>query len=356
MRHGLMLWREDELSQGDVHARQRRLQAAMQENGLDAVLVYTNHVRSAGVTYLTGFTPYWSDALLLVPRKGQAIFATALSKRVGNWIRSTNPTVEIAHSPQPGRLAGEWLCALGAVNVGVVELNRMPGGLVEEITSETDVELIDATDVFAAVRALPDAAELALAANADRIAANAFAEISADRRMVGDVTEVLELKARRAGAEECYVAAAPDLAADRRLARIKGNTPLGRYFAIRLSVAYNGVWIRRTESLARMAADSAVAEAARAADRLAEAIDPSAQPAPQIAGLALPAGLAILDWTVEAPVATRPLQLVASKTRPAMRDVPYGVLSLTIGTAHAPLVFTRSFGLANQAARARSVT
>ncbi|WP_159593428.1 aminopeptidase P family N-terminal domain-containing protein [Chelativorans xinjiangense] len=355
MRHGLMLWREGELSQADVLARQRRLQAAMRENGLDAVLVYTNHVRSAGVTYLTGFTPYWSDALLFVPREGQAIFATALSKRVGNWIRSTNPTVEIAHSPQPGRMAGERLSALSAGNIGVVELDRMPSGLVEEITSKTDARLIDATDIFAAVRALPNAAELALATTADRIAANAFAEIPADRRLVGDVTEVLELNARLAGAEECYVAAAPDLAADQRLARMKGNAPLGGYFAIRLSVAYNGVWIRRTESLARMAADGAVAEAARAADRLAEAIDPSAQPAPQIAGHALSAGMTILDWTVEAPVATRPLQPVASRSRPAMRDVPYGVLTLTIGTAHTPLVFTRSFGLARQTARGGGV-
>src|SRR3712207_5770451 len=104
MRRGLMRWREDELSVEDVRCRQARLQAAMGEAGLDGVIVYTNHVRSAGVTYLTGFTPYWSDALLLVPRNGEPLFATALSKRVGEWIRSVNPTGEIANSPTPGRV------------------------------------------------------------------------------------------------------------------------------------------------------------------------------------------------------------------------------------------------------------
>lgn len=353
MRHGLMVWREDELSQADILGRQRRLQSAMAAGGIAALLVYTNHVRSAGVTYLTGFTPYWSDGLLLLPREGQAIFATALSKRVGNWIRSTNPTAEITHSPQPGRIVGARLEAMGARTVGVVELDRMPAGLVEEISSNCDAQLTDATALFAAKRAEADAAELALAARADKMAAEALAAITDTPALVGDVTELLELKVRQAGAEECYVAAAPNLAADQRLARVKGPTPLGDQYAVRLSLAYNGVWIRRTESFARGTGDTA-ARAAEAAERVAAALDLSAPSTPQIEGHTMPEGLKLLDWTIEAPVATRPLETVASYNRPGMPKIPYGILTLRIAAGFTPFVFARPVGLSSVTPRERN--
>lgn len=355
MRHGLMQWREDELSRADVLERQVRLQAAAHAAGLDALIVYTNNVRPAGVTYATGFTPYWSDALLLLPAEGQGVFATALSKRVGNWIKSTSPTVEVAHSPQPGRLVGERLRASGARKVGVVELDHMPGGLVEEIrTAAPAVELVDASGLFASVRTVPDAAELRLAAKADAIAAAAFAQAPAGPKLVGDVTEVLELNVRNAGAEECYVAIASDLKSDARLARTKGRVVLGPTYAVRLSVAYNGVWIRRTESFARNGADEMLAGVRRWADALAVALRLNAPLAPQIAGADLPAGFSVKDWTLEAPIGTRPLERVASQAPEAGRDLSYGVLSLRLAPDRAPLLLARAIGLAGATDRIRS--
>lgn len=353
MRHGLMAWREDELSRSDVLERQRRLQAAMAAAGLDAVIVYTNHVRSAGVTFLTGFTPYWSDALLLLPAKGQTALATALSKRVGNWIRSTSPTVEVLHSPQPGRLVGEKLATDGGRRIGVVELDHMPGGLVEEIRAAASVDLVDASELFAGVRAVPDAAELRLATKADAIAAAAFAQAPARPTLVGDVTEALELSVRNAGAEECYVASAPDLQVDARLARTKGKTSLGTYFAVRLSVAYNGVWIRRTESFARAGMDAVLTDLSRWAAGLADTIRLTAPLQPQIVGLEVPATLRIEDWTLEAPVGTRPLARVAAQAGQPARQPPYGVLSLRLAARHTPLLLARTFGLAGAADRAK---
>ena len=100
----------------------------MPDAGLDGVLIYTNHVRSAGVTWVSGFTPYWSDGMVLVLREGLPIFLTALSKRVGEWVKSVAPTFEVAHSPFPGKLTGERLAKVNAKRLGVVELDRMPGG------------------------------------------------------------------------------------------------------------------------------------------------------------------------------------------------------------------------------------
>ena len=351
MRHGLMLWREEELSRADVLERQVRLQAATYAAGLDALIVYTNNVRSAGVTFATGFTPYWSDALLLLPVEGQGVFATALSKRVGNWIKSTNPTAEVAHSPQPGRLVGERLAAGGARKIGVVELDHMPGGLVDEIrTAAPSVELIEASGLFAAVRRMPNAAELRLAAKADAIAAAAFAQAPAQPKLVGDVTEVLELNVRNAGAEECYVAIAPDLKSDARLARTKGRVALGPYYAVRLSVAYNGVWIRRTESFASVDADDALADIRRWADALAVALRLTAPLGPQLAG----ADLNIAEWTLEAPIGTRPLERAAAQGAEEQRELPYGVLAMRLAWDHAPLLLGRTIGIVGAADRKRS--
>ena len=70
MRRGLMGWDEAELPRSVLTARLERLQAAMAHQGLEALILYTNLVRPAAVCWLTGFTPYWIESLLLVPRSG----------------------------------------------------------------------------------------------------------------------------------------------------------------------------------------------------------------------------------------------------------------------------------------------
>ena len=108
MRRGLMGWDAQELPLGTLEARIGRLQASMQKNGLQAMLIYTNLVRPSAVSYLTGFTPYWSEGILLVGRTGPPVFATALSKRVASWIRSVSPVGEIVNAPRPGTIHCGW--------------------------------------------------------------------------------------------------------------------------------------------------------------------------------------------------------------------------------------------------------
>ncbi len=168
------------------------------------------------------------------------------------------------------------------------------------------------------------------------------------------MTEVLELNVRNAGAEECYVAIAPDLKSDARLARTKGRVALGPYFAVRLSVAYNGVWIRRTESFARVGADDALADIRRWADALAVTLRLTAPLGSQIAGAGLPAGLRVEDWTLEAPIGTRPLERVASQGAEATHELPYGVLAMRLASDRAPLLLSRTVGTSGAAERKRS--
>src|SRR5260370_15101099 len=144
MRRGLMAWDDNELPQGLLMERIEGLRAVMMRGGLDSFVFYSNLVQPSAVTYLTGFTPYWSDGLLLVPKSGARVLATALSKRVANWISSTNPVSEIVNPPKPGAAVGQRLAADGCRRVGVLELDRLPGGLHDEIVGAApEIELID---------------------------------------------------------------------------------------------------------------------------------------------------------------------------------------------------------------------
>src|SRR5437870_2621968 len=151
MRRGLMGWNAEELPVAVLDARLARLRAAMQKSRFDAFLAYTNNVRPSAVAFLTGFTPYWSDALLLVPKSGAPVFATALSKRVGEWIRTTDPVSEIVNTPKPGTLIGERLNSDPLIRrVGVLEFDTLPSGLADDLAAAAPaVEWVDGTALFA---------------------------------------------------------------------------------------------------------------------------------------------------------------------------------------------------------------
>lgn len=324
MRRGLMKWREDELSLADVTERVERLRAAMTANGLDAFLAYTTLVRPAAVQYFTGFTPYWSDGLLLITREGKPTFVTALSKRVGNWLAGVNPTSDIAHAPRPGRKIAEVLAQNDVRRLGVLEPDMLPGALVADFANGTGIEIADAGDFFASVRAEPNAAETRLAVRAEAIALSAFKGITAKAESVGDVAGPLELAVRNAGAEECYIALSPDLAQEALLGRHHGSTGLGEVYAARISIAYNGVWTRVTRTLRR---GEAYAQARyEALAKLADGLDPILPMAAQIAAGKGP--LEIDGWTLEAPVGTRPLARVAHQDDDKGVRIPYGVMTL----------------------------
>jgi hypothetical protein len=313
------------------------LRSMMQRGGLDGFVCYTNLVQPSAVTYLTGFTPYWSDGLLLVPRTGAPVFATALSKRVANWIASTNPWSEIVNTPKPGAAVGGRLAADGCRRVGVLELDRLPGGLYDEIVGAAPaVELLDGSAGFASLRRRVDAAERGLIARADALAVAALAQVDPDRAAdAGAVAGLVEKEARLQGAEEAYIAVAPDLASEARMIRVSGPLPLADRFALRASIAYKGSWVRRTRSFAR---DTAGRESLGRADKWFESLTASIV-AGQSIGAQISArvgelpGATVNTWMAESPIGSYPLQAVASSRAPDPDGVPDGgfmVLSIEL--------------------------
>jgi len=326
MRRGLMARDESELPQDVLAARLDGLRAAMGRDRLDGFVCYTNLVQPSAVTYLTGFTPYWSDGLLLVPRSGAPVFATALSKRVAGWIASTNPVSEIACTPKPGAAIGTRLAAQGARRVAVLELDRLPGGLFAEIIGAAPaVELIDGSAAFATLRRRIDTAERALIERADMLARTALMQIDpAQVADAGAAAGLAEKQARLHGAEEAYIAVAPNLAGDRRMIRVSGPLPLADRFALRATVAYKGSWVRRTRTFAK---DAAAQKAVARTDAWFETVSASIAPGRPIgAHLAaqMPAGATLTDWMAESPIGSYPLEAVASARAPGRDDLPDG--------------------------------
>src|SRR3954468_13596463 len=150
MRRGLMGWSAEELPVATLEARLARLRAGMAKAGMDAFIIYTNNTRPSAVAYVTGFTPYWSRRLMLGGKIRAPVFAPALSKRVSEWIRTTDPLSEIVNTPKPGALMGERLAKDAAVKrVGVLEYDTLPAGLADDMaTAATRVEWTDGTALF----------------------------------------------------------------------------------------------------------------------------------------------------------------------------------------------------------------
>jgi hypothetical protein len=232
-------------------------------------LVYTNNTRPAAVSWLTGFVPYWSEALLMVPRDGPPVLVVALTFRVKPWIERTSHVAEVIHGRRVGIEAARLIAGRKAdAAVGVVDFDHLSAGIADDLgEAGPGLALSDASDLFASLRTRADPAEIILAARASSIAATALSRVE-PRKGIGEIVASVEGEARRLGAEEVYVAMAPDLRRDRRLVRMEGEPALGRRFSVRASVAYKGSWVRRVVTIDR---DGAVADAAEAfADAVAQ--------------------------------------------------------------------------------------
>jgi Creatinase/Prolidase N-terminal domain len=266
MRRGLISRSVVELPDAVLEARLLRMRAAMRADGLDALLVYTNNTRPAGVSWLTGFVPYWSEALLVVPADGAPYLVAALSFRVKSWIERVSRIGDILHHPRIGLRAGQQIVAARKdAAVGIVDFDGLPAGIAADLREAgPDLRLTDASALFATLRSTADPAEIALASKAAAIAQAALAQ--ATGASLNAMIAAVERHARLLGAEEIYIAAAPDLARDARFMRIEGEPRLGKHFALRATVAYKGAWIR----LIRSFCETGVAE--QAVVRLAEAV------------------------------------------------------------------------------------
>lgn len=245
MRRGLLSWDQAEVPTAILDARVEKCRAAMIAAGFDALLVYNNFPRPAAVSWLTHFIPYWSQGVLVLPSTGAPEYFVSLSKRVAGWIDETSHMGEIVSTPRLGADLAKRLD--GGKRVGVLELNKLPGGIAQPLMAGlADARLEDATVMFRSVRHPADDTEIAISRKAATLARDCLdgAYENADFRLTGPLTAAIEGPARLAGAEEVIVEFVPDLGENAALRRIDGNLNLGNRYAVRVSLAYKGHWVR----------------------------------------------------------------------------------------------------------------
>jgi Xaa-Pro aminopeptidase len=322
MRRGLIARSQAELPDAVLDARLARVRAAMADARLDALLIYTNNTRPAGVSWLTGFVPYWSEALLVVPHEREPVLVVALTYRVKSWIQRTSRVADVIHTPRIGLEAGRMIAATApAAAVGIADLDGLPAGIIDDLRAGgPGLALHDATAAFARLRAEADPAEIALAMTAASIAQDALAQaaVAATDASLGEIIGVVERHARELGAEEIYLAAAPDLARAATFRRIEGDVRQGASIALRATVAYKGTWIRLTRSFGEGMPARTEAAAARLAAAVAEL--PSAR---GFAGLS--------SWLVEGCRIAQPLEpLMGSRIADAATPAPGGLVTVQV--------------------------
>ena len=314
MRRGLIARSPVELPDAVLQARLDLVRAAMQAAQFDALVIYTNNNRPAGVSWLTAFVPYWSEALLVVPLAAAPVLVAALSFRVKPWIERTSRVGEVLHTPRIGLKAAQQIAAARPNSVvGIVDFDGLPAGIAEDLRDGgADLQLRDASALFAKLRAKADPAEIALAVKAASIARRALGTVAGDslNTIIGGV----ENAARSLGAEEIYIAAAPDLDRDLRLKRLEGEAVVGKNFALRATVAYKGTWVRLVRTICDKAA---IREAAL---RLAQAV----------AQLPSDRGFAgFRSWLIEGCIMTQPLDaLMGSRVGGATPAVEGSLVSV----------------------------
>ena len=176
-----------------------------------------------------------------------------------------------------------------------------------------------------------------------RLAIAALAQADASSTDAGALAGLVEKHARLAGAEEAYIAIAPDLDLDRRLIQVSGPVPLARRFAVRASIAYKGAWVRRTRSFAR---DPQGARAIASADawltELASSINERDPLGLQIGWkgpvLLRAAEVQSRGWMAESCKGSYPLEVVDSSRSPSMDGLSgkYFVLSIDLTVDDVP--------------------
>ncbi len=135
MRRGLISRSPVELPDAVLDQRAARLRGAMHAAGFDAVMLYSNITQPAGASWVTGFVPYWSEALLVVPAAGEPVLVVALTFRVKPWIERTSCVGEVVHSPRIGLDAARLVAKASGpqARVGIVDYDRIPAGIVQDL-------------------------------------------------------------------------------------------------------------------------------------------------------------------------------------------------------------------------------
>ena len=327
MRRGWMDWVPQEVPEELLARRVAKVAQACQAQGLDAVLLFSNFVRPARVSALTHFVPFWSQAALAVTREGDTMLTMATTGRTVQLIRKCSVVDEVLVGPDIGQVAGQWLRGrhVGA-RIGIVDGDDWPQAALDGLKRAwPELELVDASPWYEPLDAGFGPAP-AVARQALELARGGLARVGLVRAQEAhEIVAAVEGHCRSLGAEEVCVYMAPDLRQTSRAQRLEGPTQWGDLFAVQLSLAYKGHWLRCAASYSRAGGVIAeLPESLALRQRLQQAVKSPALTSRQLLaqiGLEQRPG-ELLDWSVESRCGNLPLACVAAPGHAESRPVP----------------------------------
>jgi hypothetical protein len=250
MKRGLVSWEKDELPPEELATRLSAVHAIAQDRGVDAVVLYSDVWRSNDGRHLSNYMPYWNRAFLVTPRQEKPILLCALSPRVYPWIKTVTVHETIIASPSPPASLFKLCTERGWTKLGIVDLDGLPADLHAELTAGK-VELVDIPRRD--IRPAPTEVEVRMHARAARMAREALEQelSSAEARTDHELTGRLELRLRRAGAEDLVILVSngegPPVPAS--------GVPVGPNTSVVVALEYNGHWAKVTRNVAGATAD-----------------------------------------------------------------------------------------------------
>jgi len=325
MRRGLLAWSPQEIAKSEFDRRLAVLRSRFDQAGVDVLLVYTNFARPAAISYLTNVVLFWSEAMLVVPRTGDTTLVVGLPKRDMTVIRPTGCFDELVCDPDARTALVTVLTEQGLLGqrIAILDADSVPAPFAGAIEAAGG-SLMTVDDILDTGN--DDGSSAALQVKAADIARNALGASSIALDRAASLVAMVELNARLAGAEEVQVLIAPDLARDKGLRRIEGPEGLGERFAICVSVAYKGHWVRIGRTISRQAAPQSWSMAQAAIPAIADGLSAGTDATAQIEQALgrLQAGQ-IDSWALEGQAGGSPLALLAHDKQ-ALRGTTEGQL------------------------------
>jgi hypothetical protein len=246
MKRGLVSWDRGELPSEELAARLDAVHAVVRNEGVDALVLYSDVWRSNDARYLSNYMPYWNRAFVVVPRDEKPILLCSLSPRVYPWIKTVTVHETVIASPSPPATLFKLSTERGWQRVGVCDLEGLPADLHKELTSGK-LELVDISR--GEIRAAPSEIEVRMHARAARMAREVLEKelsTAGGARTDHELTGRLERLLRRAGAEDVVI-----------LVSNGQGPPLPAYGAavswhtsVVVAIEYNGHWAKVTRNVA----------------------------------------------------------------------------------------------------------
>ena len=240
MKRGLITWDKAELLPSVFDARQAKARAALAEQDLPALLVYSDVWRSNEGRHLTNYMPYWNRSLIVLPREGAPVLLCGLSPRVYPWIKSVTVFEEIRPASKLVPTLLQLCAERGWTKLGVLDLPRLP----HEIHSPLQSSDVTTSDIKLE---LTDDAEVAMLWRAEQMAREI---LTAELPKGAGLTDYqfsgrLERAFRRAGAEDLVLLFRTGNSAPRQA----HGAMLGDKYSVAVALEYRGHWARVTLGL-----------------------------------------------------------------------------------------------------------